>query len=529
MMTLRSKDSVKPARPFATLLLVPAMAMLALQGCTDLDIEPTSAITPEGFNQNEQEVLGSLAAIYSGMATADNGGLLWSYWNLSEISSDELIVPTRGQDWFDNGRWLEIQRQTWTANSSSGLDDINGAWTVPFTGVTRANVLLEALQELSVPDQEIIEAEARTLRAFYYYVLMDMFGGVPIVTTPEIAVRPRNTRAEVFQFVVDELNAARTVLPLSWPAATHGRMTAGAADAILASAYLNAGVFAADAPSPVSYNSCLNVQVGGQSACQAAIDAADRIINSGVYSLANDWFSNFTADNQSSPENIMVAKHSNESGLGLNFVMRTLHYNQFDPTPWNGFAILAETYNAFDADDQRLGQFLVGPQVDLDSGEPVNDRPGNPLVFTVDIQDETQATEGEGVRILKYPPDPARNAQYNGNDYVWFRLGEILLLKAEALNEITSGSGEALALVNTVRERVFEPDEPLAAIDRDAILAERLFELTTEGKRRQDLIRFGRFTEPWSFKDAGAPHLVLFPIPQTQLDANPELMQNPGY
>jgi hypothetical protein len=521
MKTLRSK--------WATLLLVPEAAVLPLVGCTDLEIEPTSAITPENFNQTEQEVLSSLAAIYSPLATANNGGLLWNYYNLSEVSSDELIVPTRGQDWFDNGLWLEIQRHTWTANSPAGLDAVNGAWSVPFSGITRANVLLEALQNLTVPDQEIIEAEARTLRAFYYYVLLDLFGGVPIVTTSEILARPRNTRAEVFQFIADELNAMRTVLPESWPAASHGRMTSGAADAILASLYLNAGVFAADAVSPVTYNSCLNVQVGGQSACQAAIDAADRIMNSGVYSLASDWFSNFTADNTTSPENIMVAKHSNETGLGLNFVMRTLHYNQFDPTPWNGFAALAETYNAFDADDGRLGMFLVGPQVDLDSGDPVNDRQGNPLVFTVDIQDETQATEAEGPRILKYPPDPNRTAEHNGNDFAWFRLAEIYLIKAEALNEITPGSGEALALVNMLRERVFEPDEPLAAIDRDAILAERHFELTAEGKRRQDLIRFGGYTEPWSFKDAGAPHLILFPIPQTQLDANPELTQNPGY
>ena len=80
-----------------------------------------------------------------------------------------------------------------------------------------------------------------------------------------------------------------------------------------------------------------------------------------------------------------------------------------------------------------------------------------------------------------------------------------------------------------LRARVFEPDEPLLAIDRDAILQERLFELTNESKRRTDLIRHGRFTLAWSFKDAGAPHLVLMSIPQTQLDANPLLTQNPGY
>lgn len=515
-------------RVFAPLLLAACVPALLVYGCTDLELEPTSSITPDNFNQTETEVLGSLAAIYSDLATVDNAGLLWNYYNLSEISTDEMIVPTRGQDWFDNGRWLELQRQSWSATSPAGLDDINGAWVQAFRGITRANVLLEALQSVTVPDQEIIDAEARTLRAFYYYVLLDLFGGVPIVTSSEIDARPRNTRAEVFQFIDDELQSARATLPESWGPADHGRMTKGAADAILASMYLNAGVFTNDQPSADSYNSCADVQVGGQSACEAAIEAADRILNSGMYSLATEWRSNFTADNASSPENIMVAKHSNETGLGMNFVMRTLHYNQFDPTPWNGFAAIAEAYTAFDADDQRREMFLVGPQVDLDTGQPAEDRQGNPLVFTVDIQDATQASEAEGPRYLKYPPDPDRNSQYNGNDFAWFRLAEIYLIKAEAELEM-GNAGPALTLVNTIRERVFDPDEPLGALDRDAILQERLFELAGEAKRRQDLIRHGRYTDAWTFKQAGGSERVLMPIPQAQLDANPELTQNPGY
>ncbi|MDX1429342.1 MAG: RagB/SusD family nutrient uptake outer membrane protein, partial [Rhodothermales bacterium] len=129
--------------------------------------------------------------------------------------------------------------------------------------------------------------------------------------------------------------------------------------------------------------------------------------------------------------------------------------------------------------------------------------------------------------IIKWPPDPDRVAQESGNDVAYFRLGEIYLVKAEAEFEL-GNSGEALSLLNTLRARVFEPDEPLGAVDRDVILAERLFELTGEAKRRQDLIRHGRYTAAWSFKSAGAAHLVRMPIPQTQLDANPMLTQNPG-
>ncbi len=503
---------------FTRLLLSPALAFVVLQGCTDLEQSPTSVITPDNFFLTDQEVLGSLASVYAVLRSTTN-----EYFDVSNISSDELVAPTRGSDWFDGGKWLELHRHTWTPSSPMGRDNINGVWNNSFRGVARANLLLDAIEDLTVANKAAIQAELRTLRAFYYYMLLDMFGGVPIVSDVALETRARNTRAEVYQFVVDELNAARADLPASWPAGDHGRMTQGAADAILASTYLNAGVFTTDAPSATTYNSCTTVT----GACDAAVAAADRILNSGQYSLATDWRSNFEAGNSASPENIMVVKFMNQAGLGLNFVMRVLHYNQFTPSPWNGFAALAETYNAFDADDERREIFLQGPQVNLETGLPVNDRQGNPLVFTVNIIDETAAAESEGTRIIKWPPDPNHVAQENGNDFTMFRLAGIHLIKAEAQLEL--GTGDPLSILNMLRARVFDPDEDLTTVDRDVILQERLFELTNEAKRRMDLIRHGKFTAAWSFKAAGAAHVVLMSIPQPQMDANPLLTQNPGY
>ncbi|MGH7663811.1 MAG: RagB/SusD family nutrient uptake outer membrane protein [Gemmatimonadaceae bacterium] len=478
-----------------------------------------SSISPENFYRNEDEVLAGLAAVYSEMRSPD--GSLWAYYNLSEISTDEMIVPTRGQDWFDNGRWLEIHRQGWSPTSTSGNDDVNRVWVDTFRGIARANVVLGELPNVAVADKDIVEGELRGLRAFYYYLLLDMFGGVPIATTPEIMPRPRSTRAELFQFIEDELLAARELLPPNWPASDHGRFTQGAADAILASMYLNAEVFTGEVTT--------GGLTPGQPRWQDAIDAADRILNSGEYSLASDFHSNFIADNELSPENILVAKHLNRPDLGLTFLQRSLHYNQLEPDPWNGFATLAETYYAFDQDDDRTDIFLVGPQFQLLTGEPIDNRQGQRLVYTPEIQDATQATEAEGARIVKYPPDPNHVAQNHGNDFAWFRLAEIYLIKAEALFEL-GNSGAALALVNTVRERSFEPPEPLAAIDSDVILRERLFELTAEAKRRQDLIRHGTYTSgTWAFKQPTDAYRILMPIPQAQMDANPELVQNPGY
>jgi hypothetical protein len=110
-------------------------------------------------------------------------------------------------------------------------------------------------------------------------------------------------------------------------------------------------------------------------------------------------------------------------------------------------------------------------------------------------------------------------------------LGEILLIKAEALNELTSGDPAALALLNQLRARPQETVAPALTgpVTRDMILQERRFELTGEAKRRQDLIRNGKYTLAWGFKPASNARNILMPIPQTQLDANPLLTQNTGY
>ena len=514
------------AAGFFTLLLVP------LQGCTDLTETPRSGIEPSHFFKTEAEVLASLAGTYAQLRST-----LDDYYNVSEISTDEMVVPTRGQDWYDGGTWLDLHYQTWNGTSAATGAFFNGAWNALSAGIARANVLLDALKATAVPNQAEYEGEARVLRAFYYYLLMDLFGGMPLATTSEVTRRERVTRDSLFKFIESELLAARPELPVSWNSANNGRITKGAVDAILANMYVNAGVFTKDSAgaggiNATGYNSCAGVTVsGGLDACQAAVNRADSIINSGVYQLADTFAKSFRADNASSTENIFVVKFIAADGLGLNFVMRALHYNQFNPSPWNGFATLAQTYNSFDAADQRRNIFLVGQQRNVLTGALVNDRTGNPLIFTTTIADVTQATEGEGARIYKWPADPAHIAQNNGNDYAWFRLGEIYLIKAEAELAGATGTPTPLSLVNTLRARVFNPAKPRSTVTADTVLAERLFELTGEAKRRQDLIRFGKYTDCWQYKTPcpSAARTVLMPIPHGQIDANPLMKQNPGY
>ena len=519
MTTTFLKKSV-PGIALRLLLLVPALTVF--HACTNLTEIPKDALTPDNAFKTETEVLAGVASVYSGLR-----GTLWGYYNLSEITTDELIVPTRGNDWYDNGRWLEIHKQEWTANSGSALDDMNGTWNTLFSGVAKANLMIDVINKAGGANKDATLAEIRTLRAWYYYMLMDFFGGVPLVTTTEVGINARVSRDSLFRFLESELNASRAALPDAWPDAMKGRITKGAADAILASLYLNAQVYSGTVTAAGLTK--------GAARWQDAITAADRVINSGKYTLATDWKKNFTPDNHDSPENIFyVANTSASPDLGMSIPMRGLHYNMLSPEPWNGFATLAETYRAFNPADKRRDVFLVGQQYSYNTGLAVKDRAGNPLIFTDTIGDATKAAENEGARLMKFTPLPAApSGNSHPNNFPYFRLAEMYLIKAEAQNELGQTSA-AITQLNIVRARHFTPAQPIStaltqAQVRTAVLDERLFELAGEAKRRQDLIRAGRFTEARRFKGLREPYRVLFPIPSTQLQTNPLLKQNAGY
>jgi hypothetical protein len=510
------------------LLLVPALTLI--QACTNLTEVPKDALTPDNAFKTDLEIVAGVASVYAGLRPT-----LWGYYNLSEITTDELLVPTRGSDWYDNGRWLEIHRQQYGASSGSALDDINGTWNDLFAGVAKANQMLDIVEKSSSPSKAQTLAELRGLRAWYYFMLMDFFGGVPLATTPELAAHERVSRDSIFRFVETELKAAATGLPARWPTEYRGRMTKGAADAMLASLYLNAQV----------YNGTVTASTytPGAPRWADAAAAATRVINSGEYALVPDWKKNFSVDNHDSPEHIFWIAESSAPSLGMSLAMRGLHYNMLAPEPWNGFATLAETYKAFDPGDARRSIFLVGgPQKSYNTGVEVTDRQKVPLFFTDTINNAEKANENEGARLMKFPPLPgASNGDSHPNNFPYFRLAEMYLILAEASNELGQ-TGTAVTNVNTVRARHFNPAKPIVAADqataRRLILDERLFELAGEAKRRQDLIRAGTFTAQRRMcsaaiaaciKAAQPANKILFPIPQTQIESNPLLKQNPGY
>lgn len=506
-------------------LLALAAPALLLAGCTDLSVDPFSEIQADQFFQSEDEVNAALAPVYAQLRT-----LLYNnhYHGVTQVSSDEEIIPTRGTDWGDGGAWLQLHRHTWTAQHPF----LNDVWNASNTGIARANGLLSGLEGATVPNQEAIVAEVRVLRAFYYYTLLDFFGRAPLIGDEEGEFLPdpdnlpaAESRARLFEFIETELLEARDALPAQQ--AQRGRFGADVVDAMLASLYLNAEVFSGEVTA-----GGLN---RGSDRWDDAFDRADALIGSGRYQLDDDYFEVFGVDNFDNPEHILTIQHLSEDGLGTVFSRRALHYNSIPAGAWNGFSALAETYTEFDG-DPRQAIYLAGPQDNVITGEPAFERGNDPprLDFVNGFPSRTQpgvidindAAENAGVRPYKFPADPDESGAFSqGNDYPWFRLGEMYLIRAEA--GLMSGQGNPLADVNRVRQRAGAP--PLSSISIEDIYDERLLELASEARRRQDLIRAGRWTSDWSFKTNTAPHLVVFPIPQPQINANPALTQNAGY
>lgn len=487
---------------------VPALFVLLLSwSCTDLAEAPYDLVTAENFYSTEAELTAAVVPIYNSLAPAQWGAPMF----LQEVASDAIVVPTRGGDWDDGGTWRALQEHTWDAT----LGSVGDGWANAYGGIARANSTLDALSLAEQTDLVLTyTAEIKVLRGLFYWWLIDLYGDVPLVTASE--TDPDNppgqtSRAEVFDWIVSEINASLGDLETSHSSAGLGRVTKGAANTLLATLYLNAGVYTG---TPM-WNEC--------------IAACDVVINSGEYSLMSTVTDVFALENEGAANTEFILYQATLPLDGVTFFrhMATLHYNQIPASPWNGFSVLTDFYNSFEEGDDRLDQILVGQQYVLGGpamGDSAFDRNGNPLDFQVEFP-LFDASEMDGPRMLKWPIDPNMSGWFSGTDYPIFRYSHVLLAKAEAL--VRSGSSGDTEL-NQIRERAGL--DAITGATADDIFKERGHELLWEGFRRQDQIRHGTFLDGYTLKpDVSADYRVIYPIPQSQLDANPNLVQNTGY
>ncbi|MEO7960827.1 MAG: RagB/SusD family nutrient uptake outer membrane protein [Ginsengibacter sp.] len=494
---------------------------VVLFSCSKLDEKFRSELEQNNSGSITPDQL--LKSAYNTLYDYTTQGNLWS---ASEITSDEAIAPTRGPDWDDNGLWRALHTQAWNADHDFLAGAFNSLLGSQFSA---SNVL-----QFNPSVQQA--AEARFIRALSMYEVLDGWDQVPYrEDLSNYKILPITLKGlEVVDFVVGELNAIMNDLPASGPAYTANQ---NAAKALLMKIYLNKGVYANRAAPTFDDGDMTQV-----------ITLADQIAGSNKYSLNAVFFDNFSPDNDTkSTENIFTLYDQN-GDRGGNVAASTFavsHYNM-NPAGWNGFSTLSDFYDKFEATDQRRGiyykypdglanpgkrvnvGFLVGQQYDLTTDAALKDRKGNPLVFTrtVALRETGNDLEVTGIRVIKYPYNyPHKDAQSN-NDFVIFKLADVILMKAEAQLRKGDVAG-ALVTVNTLRLK--RGATPMLSLDLPALYDERGREMYWEGWRRQDQIRFGTFLGVWHDKAATDASKLLFPIPSSQLAVNPNLTQNAGY
>ncbi len=474
---------------------------ISLFACTNLDETIYDRIPADKFPENADQAALKVVPTYKELADLiDDAG--WWFWS-QEVTSDEIVFPVRLTDWEDGGKWYLLHQHKWTNN----IDAVNSMWSQIYDGVTEANRALDELEGLNDPTTV---AKLKTLRAFYYYLLIDNYGDVPLVTsfTKADAQPFKAKRKEVYDYIVKDVIDALPYLEFN---TQKFAVSKGMAYTLLAKLYINSEVYTGKAEWALAESYC------------------DSVINSGVYTLESEALAPFKTANENSIENIFTIPFDEKSLPGFRIHMRTLHYQHnltYDMPvgPWNGFGAVEDHYNSFENGDERKKGFLVGPQFasngqalfDQTAGSDVVINPHIPKLI-IDGSYTYEEIRMSAARVAKFEIKKGALESLS-NDFPLFRYADILLMKAECM--VRQGkNGDSY--INQIRSRAKVSNFTNASLDM--ILAERGREMFCEGHRRQDLIRFGKFLNGWWEKQPSLPERLTFPIPQWAIDANPNL------
>ncbi len=523
-------------------------SVIGLTSCTNLEIDETDSIISEGF-QGLADPSSTVDNLYNNL-----GGAFSTQENLyalSEVTSDAALVPTRGTDWGDNGRWRVLHQHAWN-NEQLFIVNTWNQWNAFQLNAS------QILDERSSPSAQNI-GDASFVRAYSVWVILDLYGQVPFrdVSLPSSALPEVLTGQAAVDQILSDVDVAIANLPATTGGSgeANGKGSKAAARYLKAKILLNKHIYVGGEPQP-----------GDMAEVVSLVDA----ITADGYALEADYFGIF----RDTPDTESILHLRADVGTRI---WNGLHYNSttIEGGGWNGFSTLAEYYDLFEGDpdannitvndgtplnNQELRRggvpldgtpftgvagttdeggfengsnvgfgFLIGQQYGL-TGNALQDRAGAPLTFKKEFQDGAGATsfinndETTGIRVIKYHPKYGGRLQH----MVIFRYSDALLMKAEAI--LRGASGDAAAVVNEIR--VIRGVSPLGTVDLPSLLDERGRELFAEGWRRNDLIRFGEYGRDWLFKEPSSinnPTWNLFPIPGPQLLANPNLVQNPGY
>ncbi len=512
-------------------ILSASLLLLGVTSCTKLEdsvvskpVDKTAAAGNTGATPKGD----ASTALQSAYARLNDFADQSNTYAMEEHPSDEMMGPTRGTDWDDFGTWRKLHQHTWDATHNQ----VNGAWDNLNNAVFRS----QQADYFASDSQTQLKAEAKFLKAFYTFYVVDLFGQLPTTDLANPASGSKIlSRSDGVDVITTDLDYAIKNMASGSP----GKATKEAAQFLLAKTLLNKAVYKQDTKTPAGPFTFAKADM------DKVVELCNTIIASKKYDLAakGKYFDNFHWENSTrSKELVFVIPNENGSPIAgvQNRYRMTTHYN-FTPDGWNGFTTLADFYNSFEKTDERIGGaypgvtdkigtragFLAGQQFDKD-GKKLKTRGGADLSFTGEIN-LAAAGEERGIRVIKYLPQPG-NFGGEATDYILFRYSDVLLMKAEA---ILRGGSDPLAqtpaaVVNSLR--TIRGASSLSTVDLPAVLAERGRELYWEGWRRNDQIRFSKFTDPVDQRpNKSADYLVVFPIPQKTLDVNPTWSQNFGY
>jgi hypothetical protein len=525
---------------------------LVCVNCTRLHDDSYSLIISEEFEPTTEDLASLIGSAYVNWREA------LMFWNsilrVMEVSSDQSVIPRRPNGWVDGGVHRLVFEHQW----STDHDVVNNCWNHLYAGVNNCNRVLYQIESGSIPVTEGKEetiAELKVLRASYYYMLCDLYGNVPIMTkydVPEGYVPEQSTRQDIFDFVIQEVTGNMELLSHTKGGISYGRFNIWAAWALLAKMYLNAEVYT------------------GTPKWQECISACDEIIGSGLFELDPTQKEVFATNNENAREIIFALPFDDQYVTDWNAFdihMQTLQpanqatYN-LSSSPWGGICAVPQFIDTFDEDDQRLYDNWIQGNQYSSSGEllicTMGNLSGQPLSFVNEVPSVAESEEIHGFRHGKFEIAVGARVQLS-NDWPLFRYADVLMMKAESL--LRQGrADEAAEIVTNVRERNFKSKPAKATVTgvqlsegsaydygrRDNLvphtneggadvqygrfLDELGWEFNQEGRRRQDMIRFGVYTrKSWFSHSPNGDYRTLLPIPRSQREKNPNLKQNDGY
>ena len=490
--------------------IIASLSLLLFIGCTNIDENVYDKYPADDFYGSAEGADIALAGVYAqiggnwggvGYAGADNG-----WYDLNSMSADEQVIPHRNTgDWqLDFAR---LYKHEWLPTDLM----INNTWNWLYKSIFNANLAIDQLQKSNAEASKI--AEAKVLRAFFYYLLIDDYGNIPFYTDNNITVDkiPQASRQEVYTFIVKELTENVESLSASKGGNYYGRFNKWAGYTLLAKVYLNAEVYTGTPKWQECLAACEKVSQGGFTLHAGGANASSPL-GYKYYELFGDVL----------PEDeTILAMFATANVVSRNiFTVRSLYGPHaqalFGYSGWNGTIVPKDYFLKFNDADIRKKQFLYGEQ------------PGG-FNYTIDVAslDNPGAAPQAGVRNTKFYPVTPMNGGGASNDFPIYRYADVLLMTAEC-NVRLANSAAAKPIVDAVRQRaglgILAANPTL-----DDIYNERGFELSWEGHRRQDMIRFDKFLLSNDFRGASAAYRKLFPIPTAALDANKGLKQNPGY